>query len=72
MIYHIMVKPNSHKGPLVEESDSGLTVYLRAKAIDGAANAELVQVLAQYFGVAKTRVVIKRGANSRHKIVNVS
>jgi uncharacterized protein (TIGR00251 family) len=71
MIYHIIVKPNSHKGPAVAKGEDGLTVYVRAKAVDGAANQELVEVLAKHFAVPKTRIVIKRGTTGRHKTIEV-
>lgn len=72
MIYHIVVKPNSHKKPSVIETDDGLIVHVRAKAVDGAANKELIETLAKYFSVPKTRIVIKRGATSRHKTIEVN
>jgi uncharacterized protein (TIGR00251 family) len=71
MIYRVFVKPNSRRAPAVVESDDGLVVYVRAKATDGKANAELIQVLGGYFGVAKTQIVIRRGAAGRHKVVEV-
>jgi uncharacterized protein YggU (UPF0235/DUF167 family) len=68
----ITVKPNSKKGPLTEESDDGLIIYLRERAVDGAANKALVELLAKHFGVAKTRVAIKRGLASKHKTVVIN
>lgn len=71
MKYSVIVKPNSRKGPLVEETDDGLVVYLRERPVDGAANQALVKTLAKHFGVSKSQVVIKVGASGRHKIVEV-
>lgn len=87
MIYSVFVKPGSKKGPLVVEATlsselsipsfetsrpiTELTVYLREKPVDGAANTALVKLLAEYFQVAKSCVVIKTGANSRHKIIEI-
>jgi uncharacterized protein YggU (UPF0235/DUF167 family) len=68
----ITVKPDSKKGPLIEEGDDGLIVYLRERAVDGAANKALVEILAKHFGVAKTRVTIKRGLASKHKTVVIN
>jgi uncharacterized protein (TIGR00251 family) len=70
--YSIHAKPGSSKGPLVEaQPDGALTVLISARAVDGAANDALVEVLAKHFGVAKSRVTIVRGHTSRHKIVEV-
>ena len=66
----IIVKPGSKKGPLVIANDDGsFTVFLKQRAIDGAANAGLVEVLASHFGVSKSKVEIASGFTSRHKRV---
>lgn len=87
MVYSIIVKPGSKKGPLVIKSSAAasseseasaltnsaaeLTVYLREKPVDGAANTALIKLLAAHFHVAKSCVVIKSGAASRHKLVEI-
>jgi uncharacterized protein YggU (UPF0235/DUF167 family) len=69
----VRVKPGSKKGPLVETSDDdSLTVYLQQRAVDGAANEGLVEILAKHFGVSKSRVTIESGFTSRIKRVEVS
>jgi uncharacterized protein YggU (UPF0235/DUF167 family) len=68
----VRVKPGSKKGPLVEASDDGsLTVFLQQRAVDGAANEGLVEILAKHFGVSKSRVTIDAGFTSRIKRVDV-
>jgi len=70
--YGIDVKPGSKKGPLVESGPDGrLTVFVRERAVDGAANDGVVKVLATHFGVSKSRVTIVRGHTSRAKLVDV-
>ena len=70
--YRIAVKPGSRKGPLVETADDGtLTVFVRERAVDGAANEGVVRALAGHFGVARSRVQIVRGHTSRTKVVEV-
>jgi uncharacterized protein (TIGR00251 family) len=71
VIYHIIVKPNLRKEPAVVETVDGLVVHVRAKAVDGAANKELVETLAEHFGVPKTRVVIRRGGAGRYKTIEI-
>jgi uncharacterized protein YggU (UPF0235/DUF167 family) len=67
------VKPGSKKGPLVEvHDDSSLTVFLQQRAVDGAANEGLVELLSKHFGVSKSRVTIEAGFTSRIKRVEVS
>lgn len=69
----VHVKPGSSKGPLVEEGpDGALTVYVRERAIDGAANDAVERVVAAHFGVSPSRVTIRRGRTSRRKLVEVA
>lgn len=77
MQYSVHVKPGSRKGPLVvenatEEDADGLTVYVRERAVDGAANDGVVKALAAHFGVAPRDVTILRGHTSRRKRVEIA
>jgi uncharacterized protein YggU (UPF0235/DUF167 family) len=66
------VKPGSKKGPLVEPAEDGsLTLYLQQRAVDGAANEGLVELLAKHFGVSKSRITIEAGFTSRIKRIDV-
>lgn len=71
MIYSAFVKPNSKKGPLILESANELTIYLREKPIDGAANIALLKLLAQHFRVPRSQIIIKSGAHSRKKLIEI-
>lgn len=71
MQFSVHVKPGSRKGPLVEQDAEGLTVFVRERAVDGAANDAVTRVLADHFGVAPRDVTILRGHASRHKRVEV-
>ena len=46
-------------------------MFLRERAHDGEANKALVKTIAEYFGIAKSRVSIKSGAGSRNKRVEI-
>jgi len=71
--YTVMVKPGSKKGPLVEAAaDGSLTVFLKERAVDGAANEGLIKVLADHLGVRKADVTIESGFTSRIKRVLVT
>ena len=67
-----MVKPGSKKGPLIVVSDDGtLTVFVKERATNGAANEGLIALLATHFGVSKSRVTIESGFTSRIKRVSL-
>lgn len=68
-----MVKPGSKKGPLVEVGDDGaLTVFIKERAVDGAANDGLIKVLADHFDIRKQDVTIESGFTSRIKRVRIA
>lgn len=70
--HRIQVKPGSTKGPLVEMGEAGvLVVYVRERAVDGAANTGVISALARHFGVSKSRIQIVRGHAARIKTIEV-
>ena len=66
----VRVKPGS-KRVKVERVGDTLVVSVRSPAREGKANAELTEVLAEYYGVPKSRVRIVRGHRSRDKVVEI-
>jgi uncharacterized protein YggU (UPF0235/DUF167 family) len=48
-----------------------LTVHVRERAVDGAANTAIEAALAAHFGVRKADVRIVRGHTSRVKLVEI-
>lgn len=70
----IRVKPGSKKGPLVQPNliDDTLVVYVREPAVDGKANKAVVELLAEYYGVPKSRVEIVRGHTARTKAIRIT
>ena len=48
----VHLKPNSHhREEVVPNDDGSLTIYTKAPAIEGRANAAAVKLLAKHFGV---------------------
>lgn len=65
-------KPNARKAR-VEVRDGGqLLVQVDAPAVEGKANGRLLEILAEHFRVARSRIRIIRGKTSRIKVVEVS
>jgi uncharacterized protein (TIGR00251 family) len=65
----VRVKPRASKSAVLGVRGSELQVAVRSAPVDGAANEELVRVLAEHFAVPKSSVVIQRGQAGRSKIV---
>lgn len=72
LIFNVRVVPQSSKSAIVGELDGSLKVKLQSPPVDGAANAELIRILAKHFGVAKSAVVILKGQTSKTKQIKIS
>ncbi len=68
----VRVKPRASKSRVLGERDGELEVAVSAPPVDGAANEELVRILAEHFEVPKSAITIFRGASGRAKIVRIS
>ena len=68
----VHLKPNSrHREEVVANDDGSLTIYTKALAIEGRANAAAVKLLAKHFGVAPSKVKLLRGVASRYKVFEI-
>ena len=68
----VHIKPNSrHREEVVKNDDEMLTVYTKAPAIEGRANAAAIKLLAKHFKVASSKVKLVRGATSKYKIFEI-
>lgn len=65
----VQVVPRASQSEIVGEHNSSLRVRLAAPPVDGAANEELIRVLAHAFGVRKSAVQITAGHTSKRKEV---
>ena len=73
MRYTVQVKPGSKKGPLVEPLPDGtLVVFVKERAVDGAANEAVVKVLAEHLGCKRSELTIEAGFTSRIKRISVA
>lgn len=73
MDVEVHVKQGSKKGPLVQPGATGeLLVYVRQPAVDGKANAAVIELLAAYYKLAPSRITIVRGRTSRIKLIRVA
>lgn len=61
---------NAKRSKVVND-EGNFKIYLNAPAVEGKANKALIEVLAGYFSVKKSQVVILKGEKSRNKIVEI-
>ena len=68
---NIRVQPRASRDEVGGLHGDALKVRVTAPAIDGAANAAVVELLAATFGVSRRAVTLVAGANSRSKVVEL-
>ncbi len=69
---HVHVVPRAGRSGVAGERGEALLVRLHAAPVDGAANAELIALIAAALAVPKHTVTIVSGERSRRKRVHVS
>ena len=68
--FNIRVTPHAKQNKVVEK-DGVLRVYTTVAPENGRANGAVIELLAKYFDVPKSRIKIIRGETSRDKVVTV-
>jgi len=67
----LKVKPGSREEGLTELDDGSWLARVKAPPVDGKANAAVIALVAQHFGLRKAQVHIKSGASGRSKLVQL-
>jgi uncharacterized protein len=70
-VFKVQVVPRSARTEIVGEYNGALRVRIAAPPVDGAANDELIRILAKTFKVARSSVKIINGQSARVKRVCV-
>ena len=70
MIYTVKVYPNSRRNEV--SIDGEIKIHTTSKPVDDQANHAVICLLAEHFGVAKSKIKIIRGEKSRIKIVDIN
>ena len=69
MRINVRVTPNSREAIVVKVDEASYEVKVDAKAVGGAANKRLLELLSEHLGVQKSRITILRGSKSRDKVL---
>ncbi len=70
-ILRVKVKPGARVSELAQAGDGTWLAKVKAPPVDGKANAALIELVAERFGVRRSQVTIKSGAGARLKLVEV-
>ena len=71
MRLEVHVHPGSRKALVGGSHDGALVVRVQARAVDGAATDEVLDVVAEAFHVRRGAVQLVRGPTSRRKVLSV-
>ena len=71
-ILSVKVQPRSSRAGIAGIADGALKVRLNSAPVDGQANRELIETLAEAFGIPKSRVSVKSGGSARTKRILLS
>lgn len=71
-IIDVRVIPRASRSEVVGLHDGALKVRIASPPVDGAANAELIKVLAKHFGVSKSEIDIIGGQTSKNKRIKIA
>jgi uncharacterized protein (TIGR00251 family) len=71
-VLEVKVKPRSRTSSLERLADGTWIAKLKSPPVDGKANAELIELVAERFRCPKAAVTIKAGAGGRLKHVKVA
>ena len=69
--FDVRVVPRASKSEIVGEHDGSLKVRITAPPVEGAANAELIRLLAKSFGIPRSNVSIVGGESSKKKRIKI-
>jgi uncharacterized protein len=72
IVFNVRVVPRASKSEIVGELNGALKVRIASPPVDGAANAELIKLLAKTFGVSKSEVEIIGGQTSKSKQIKLN
>ena len=71
LTFKVQVVPRASRSEIAGEHNGALRVRIAAPPVDGAANEELVRLLARAFGVKRNAVAITGGKTSKTKQVRI-
>jgi uncharacterized protein (TIGR00251 family) len=69
LTFKVQVVPRASRSEIVGEHGGALRVRIAAPPVEGAANVELVRLLARALGVSRRAITITAGLTSKLKVI---
>jgi uncharacterized protein (TIGR00251 family) len=67
----VRVKPNAKQEKIEKIGENNFLIRVKEKPQEGKANQAVIRVLAEYFGLPKSDVILLMGQTSREKVFEV-
>jgi hypothetical protein len=71
MLLSIKAKPSSQKEEVVKLNKNTFKVFVKEPPVKGRANQAIINLLANYFHIAKSQIRIVKGEKSREKVIMI-
>ena len=71
MLIHVKIKPDSKEDKIVQKNETSFVVQVKEPAEDNRANKRMVELVADKFGIIKSKVKIVTGHHSPSKILEI-
>lgn len=71
VVFTVHVQPRASRSEICGPKEGELRLRLTSPPVDDAANKQCVELIAKTLGIAKSKVTIRSGHKSRHKVVRV-
>jgi len=68
--FKIKAQPNSSINKIAGVYGDSIKINIKAPAVEGAANKELIKYLSKYFKIAKSDIILK-GETSKQKFISI-
>jgi uncharacterized protein (TIGR00251 family) len=72
MVVKVRVIPNSKRNEVVSRVGSILRVKISTPAVEGKANEELCDFLADFFDVKRSMIFLRKGERGREKTIEIT
>jgi len=72
VLFSVRVVPRASKSEIAGEIDGSLKIRLCSPPVDGAANAELIKLLAGTVGTSRVNIEIVAGQTSKTKRIRIT
>ena len=67
----VRVTPNARKNAVVSWTEDEIRLKIKAPAVEGKANAALIEYLSELTGVPRAKIQIKAGEKARIKLIEI-